>query len=60
MNKTHVTIVTINGGDEAKESIHIFSSDQEAVNFVNWMQSYNADLDIKVESVPQDNVCAKQ
>jgi hypothetical protein len=59
MNKKHVTIVTIDGGNEAKESVHIFSSDQEAVNFVNWMQSYNADLDIKVESVSQDNVCAK-
>jgi hypothetical protein len=59
MNKKHVTIVTIDSGNEAKESVHIFSSDQEAVNFVNWMQSYNADLDIKVESVSQDNVCAK-
>lgn len=42
-----MTKVTATGGGST--SIHIFETNREACNFVDWLMQYNSDLELKVE-----------
>jgi hypothetical protein len=35
--------------DDPKQSIHIFTSRDEACNFINWIQDFNPDLNITMK-----------
>tara|TARA_Y100000310_G_C19972313_1_gene486023 strand:- start:333 stop:485 length:153 start_codon:yes stop_codon:yes gene_type:complete len=49
--KTHVVLTSNDGG----LSTHIFETQTEASNFIDWIQNYNVDLNIEVKQV-----CEKQ
>jgi hypothetical protein len=42
-------VIAGKGDDDPKKSVHIFTSREEAVNFIDWIQDFNADLNITMK-----------
>ena len=42
-------VIAGKGEDDPKESVHIFTSREEACNFINWIQDFNPDLNITLK-----------